>query len=409
MPRYINIKVFGPILLGTLVLFLAACAEEATRPTTPNQPTTPPSVPSPVASMWNKFPGNTETECADGSDYAYYVYPGTVNKLVIDFQGGGACWDDETCSLPIDEPATPGAYNSRVFGEPAPRGIYDKTREDNPTKDWYHAFISYCTADIHIGNSTQTYTNTTSGEEFSVQHKGQVNAQAVLDWIYSEFRAPETILMTGCSAGAYGSISYLPQVRERYPDAAIYQLGDSGAGVTPEVFFSGEDGINHWNTQSVLAELIPELDLSGGLNPTFITNIYELAGAQNPGGIVSQYNSAADGIQILFYALQQGAAFLPSQQEFQQAAQGWIPGLRASLGLIAADTDNFYSYVSELEDNDNPDDGTAHCIINRPEFYSYELNGTSFASWFEDLINGRKDALKNVAPEPSEATAVSLN
>ena len=85
-----------------------------------------------------------------------------------------------------------------------------------------------------------------------------------------------------------------------------------------------------------------------------------------------------------------------------------MPGLRASLGMIAADTDNFYTYISE-EDNTSPDGFTAHCIITKPEFYSYELNGTPFVSWFDDLINGRKAELKNVAPEPSEATAVFSN
>ena len=171
MPRHA--KYFGLVLLGVLTLFLAACGEEVTA--TPTMPTpAPPSVPSLTAGMWNKFPGNNETECADGSDYAYYVYPGTVNKLVIDFQGGGACWDDGTCSLPSEAPGDGGLYNSLIFGEPAPQGIYDKTREDNPTKDWYHAFISYCTADIHLGNSTQTYTNADGSERNSpAQGTGQ--------------------------------------------------------------------------------------------------------------------------------------------------------------------------------------------------------------------------------------------
>ena len=386
-----NLRRYGLILLGVFTLFLVACSEEMTDT---------PRVPDLMEEVWTEFPGNTETECADGSDYSYFVHPGTENKLVIDFQGGGACWDDGTCSLPIDEPGSFGVYNSRVFGEPAPLGLYDKTNPDNPVGDWYHAYIPYCTADIHIGDSTQTYTNPNDGAEITVQHKGQANAQAVLDWVFEEFEAPETIFVTGCSAGgrAYGSIAYTPQIREQYPNADVVQMGDCGAGVTPEVFFEGEDGVSRWNTESVLAELIPQLDLSGGLDATFLTNIYETVGESYPESIVSQYNSAFDGIQIYFYALQQGASFQPSEEELQRATQEWTAGLDTSLSAIDEATDNFYFYTSLLDDDDSLENGTTHCIIGRPEFYTYELNGVPFVSWVDDLVNGRTDELENVSP-----------
>ena len=389
------------LLLSTLVLLFAACTQdEATNPGTPDPE--PPRTPELTANMWNAFTPGDDTICADGSEYEYYVYPGTQNKLVIDFQGGGACWDDGTCSLPTEEPGDGGVYNSRVFGEPAPQGIYDKMNDANPIGDWYHAYISYCTADIHLGNSTQTYTDP-GGETRTVQHKGQVNAQAVLDWVFAEFEAPETIFVTGCSAGAYGSITYMPKIQARYPNANIYQLGDCGAGVTPQAFYEGEDGISRWNTSSVLAELIPSLELSGGLDPTFLASIYVEVGTTYPESILSQYNSAADFIQILFYALQQGASLPPSQEEAQQAAQEWTAGLSASLNEIEAGTDNFYSYTSLLDNNDNPSDGTEHCIITKPEFYTYELNGVPFISWVEDLVNGRAEDLENVSPSAGVA------
>ena len=404
MPRYARQHRNHLFVWLGLVLFLtallAACSEEATTP----EPTEP-RVPDLTAGMWNAFSGNNETECSDGSEYEYYVYPGTENKLVIDFQGGGACWDDGTCSLPSKQPNDGGVYNSVIFGEPAAQGIYDKAEEDNPTKDWYHAFVSYCTADIHLGDSTQTYMNS-DGTERTVQHKGQVNAQAVLDWVYEEFEAPETILMTGCSAGAYGSIAYMPQVRKQYPNSDIYQLGDSGAGVAPQMFFEGEDGTSRWNAQSVLSTLIPELDLSGGLTPSFLTDIYALAGEQNQNGIVSQYNSAFDNIQILFYALQQGATLPLSPEAAQQAAQEWTAGLNASLAGLNESTDNFYSYTSLLDNDDDPQNGTEHCIITKPDLYEYELNGVPFVSWVDDLVNGRTDDLASVAPSTPGMTAL---
>jgi hypothetical protein len=36
--------------------------------------------------------------CSDGSPYRLYVSPGDPKKVVLDFQGGGACWDAATCA-----------------------------------------------------------------------------------------------------------------------------------------------------------------------------------------------------------------------------------------------------------------------------------------------------------------------
>ena len=46
-----------------------------------------------------RLPG---TICGNGSQYKFYVYDSpTSNNLLISFEGGGACWDDLTCSFPF--------------------------------------------------------------------------------------------------------------------------------------------------------------------------------------------------------------------------------------------------------------------------------------------------------------------
>ncbi|MFM8984450.1 MAG: hypothetical protein ACKONH_00050, partial [Planctomycetia bacterium] len=40
-----------------------------------------------------------------------------VNKLLMYYQGGGACWDDATCSLPTCEP------DENANGRDEPNGI----------------------------------------------------------------------------------------------------------------------------------------------------------------------------------------------------------------------------------------------------------------------------------------------
>ena len=62
-------------------------------------PTATPAVPD-LAAGWTKIEPGGDTMCSLGTPYAYYVHPGTVNRLVVYFQGGGACWNDFTCSNP---------------------------------------------------------------------------------------------------------------------------------------------------------------------------------------------------------------------------------------------------------------------------------------------------------------------
>ena len=43
-------------------------------------------------------PVETKGGCANGDDYAFLVRRGrTLDKVVVEFQGGGACWSYETC------------------------------------------------------------------------------------------------------------------------------------------------------------------------------------------------------------------------------------------------------------------------------------------------------------------------
>ena len=39
-----------------------------------------------------------EPICSRGTPYAYWVKRGTNNKLLMYYQGGGACWSYVTCS-----------------------------------------------------------------------------------------------------------------------------------------------------------------------------------------------------------------------------------------------------------------------------------------------------------------------
>jgi hypothetical protein len=64
-----------------------------------------------------------------------------VNRLVIEFRGGGACWNDLTCSISGSLFQETADADAAVLSESV--GIYQHSNLDNPFKDWHHVYIPY--------------------------------------------------------------------------------------------------------------------------------------------------------------------------------------------------------------------------------------------------------------------------
>lgn len=328
---------------------------------------------------WNELNPGGATTCAKEDPYAFFVYPGDAKQVLVDFQGGGACWDDRTCG--IDD-----LYQQRVEGAPEPTGIYDKARADNPFAGWTHVHVPYCTADIHLGDALASYE--VNGETFTLQHRGAVNVRAVLDWIVAAIEAPEVVFVTGCSAGAYGSVVWAPYLQRAYPAAAVHQLGDCGAGIVTEHFMN--EGITRWNVTPALPTFT---GVSDTLEVDFIEQLYQTNGVYLSGR-VSQYNSSFDWVQALYYALMDPSVRLGTILGLMGE---WPEALTASLERISQTTDGFVYYTSDLPNGDEwpllgraPEGVSAHCIITRPEFYTLEVADTPLVDWLADLLAGEQ-------------------
>ena len=51
--------------------------------------------------VWQAVAPGGATACSHGTPYTFFVSPGTVNKLLVEFEGGGCCFDALTCATPI--------------------------------------------------------------------------------------------------------------------------------------------------------------------------------------------------------------------------------------------------------------------------------------------------------------------
>ncbi|HTE52255.1 MAG TPA: pectin acetylesterase-family hydrolase [Kofleriaceae bacterium] len=316
---------------------------------------------------WNEIVPGGDTICSRGSEFAYWVRKGTVNKVVIDYIGGGACWDALTCGFAdslFEE--TVDSVRTRIEDE-EPAGFYDDQNPDNPFKDWYHVVIPYCTGDVHWGDAVAVYGEGTESE-VTINHKGAVNSRAVLDWVFGNFDAPEQVMVTGCSAGSYGAALWSAFVMQHYPDSQVFQFGDSGAGIITDEFF--QDSFPSWNAVDAFPSFIPELDPDQvDILTTALPDLYAGIAGFFPDQWMSQYNTTFDENQHFFYQAMGGG----------DVAE-WSTKMLASIAEIEERTPNFSSFIAP---------GTQHCILPYDNFYTVETGGVKLTDWLNELLTQR--------------------
>ena len=183
------------------------------------------------------------TLCGNGSQYKFFVYDNpTSNNLLLYFEGGGACWDYESCSgrlgilgaanrngLPDDyiESTLPKFVAPLVNG--ADPGIPFRSRTDLVTKGWDVVYMPYCTGDVHVGNSLTTYVDPTGQEPPLVwHHNGYNNTIAALGELATRFPNINKLLVSGFSAGGVATgVGYYFARQILNPNAG-YMINDSG-------------------------------------------------------------------------------------------------------------------------------------------------------------------------------------
>ncbi len=315
---------------------------------------------------WQEIRPGGATACSDGSPWRFYVAQGAADKVIINFQGGGACWDAATCN------PQSRLYTTRLQIQDlqAGQGVFNRNNPENPFRDWTHVFVPYCTADLHWGNNTARY------GDLTIQHKGAVNARQAVLWVFNNIPNPQNVMVTGCSAGGYGSIMWAPYFMRRYPNANVVQMGDAALGVAPASFFPVASST--WGIQSALPGWI------GGLEPGKLgsNDLYKAFAQAYPNRSFAQYSTLLDEVQIFFYSL-----ILSQPRPTPEIAQQWAQGALANLASIKQSAPNFYSYLAP---------GAKHCIIGRPEFYTTKVGDVSFAEWVRKLVSDGKPG--DVAP-----------
>lgn len=89
---------------------------------------------------WIAVTPGGDTDCGLDTPYRFFFHEGPdPSKLLIWFEGGGACWEWVSCS---------GMFDATVADDELDdfRGIFDFGHPGNPFGDFSMLFVPYCTA-----------------------------------------------------------------------------------------------------------------------------------------------------------------------------------------------------------------------------------------------------------------------
>ena len=344
--------------------------------------------PPPPAAPWVRYDNPGPVTGPDGKTYSATCsgVPGTdptfrfwarktdSRNLVVYFEGGGACWDNLTCSYPIGTGLPLQFYVPATSPLASPAlvdGIFRQDNPANPVRDWNFVYIPYCTGDIHSGSATRTYFNAGNPNlpaSYTIQHRGFDNFMVVLDWIRSNFDAPKNILVTGASAGGYGATFNFPHLADAYPNAHMFVLADASQGVTTPAFDAGTPGRGSWNSQ-----------FPSGVDPaTPGEDVLRAMAERHPRAKVSQFTTAADGVQVGFYGVMK--QFYGPGGSCPNAAVDWNNQMLGTLAEYDSQVPNFRYYLAA---------GTYHTLLRSTLFYTESSPGVVFADWLTAMLANR--------------------
>ena len=316
--------------------------------------------------------------------FRFWTRPGKSKDLVVFFEGGGACWDNLTCSFPIGSglPAPAPQFFVPAIApgtDPATyQGLFRADQPANPVAGATMVYIPYCSGDTHIGSSSKQYYNAgnpflpSPPNSFTLQHKGFDNFMVVLDWIRKNVDKPKNSLVTGPSAGGYGATANFPWIAESFPQAHMSLLADASQGVTTPSFDTGNPGRNSWNPQ-----LAPWVF---GNNPSAIPGheLISRVAAAYPKAKVAQFTTRLDEVQIGFYGVMK--QFYPPGGVCPSPVSDWNQQMLGALSSYRAGVPNYRHYVAE---------GSYHTILRSPGFYTEASAGIPYVRWLDQMLANR--------------------
>jgi hypothetical protein len=359
------------LIIASLVA-LASCSssgDDATPATTVAAATAPATTDAPVATHapattepavvavgeWQSRPGGPDCKCSDGSPFEIWERPADPLKVMLYFEGGGACFSAETCG----PDSTTYNRNLELGSAPDLRGVFDESNPENPIADWSIVYVPYCTGDVHLGDAETVYSDTVT-----INHNGFANGETGLQTVIANYPDVEQLLVAGSSAGSIPTPGYAGLAADALPEAEIVTFGDSSAGYPDVPALNATIG-GLWG----ILENVPDWPVNEGLTPEewSMPGLYVQSGIQHPEITFARFDFAYDEVQASFAAL--GGVDADDLLAFIEVSESDIE----AAGVPIA------SYTAP---------GTTHTILGSDGFYEMDVEGVRLVDFFATLVGG---------------------
>ena len=306
------------------------------------------------------------TKSSDGSEWHGLIRLCTENKVVVYFFGGGASINGYTSEHGNEFFATTASVQDFVAS-----GGIGSDAEENPFKDWTFLVLPYASGDFHSGTGEYHYTD--GGKEKIVYHNGYNNYSAFMDAAKPYVGEPDTLLVTGFSAGGFGTSLLADDVIDRFPSAEnITVCVDSSL-----LLYDGwhETAVGLWHSPAEISDRLT----TDNIVLDSLTALYEKRG---------------DSVKILFDCsyrddtLMQYQSFIHTGKmdktealgdQFQADLSKMVAGLQANIPGVGI-------YIWNCGE-DSETHNTQHTIISSNVFDKLE-DGVSVADWIFAAVNG---------------------
>ena len=298
---------------------------------------------------------------SDGSEWHGIFRKGTENKVVVYFFGGGVSITPETSEGGKQFYAT-----SMLAQDFVAQGGIGSSADNNPFKDWSFIVIPYATGDFHAG------TGIYEGER-TVYHTGYNNYSAFIEQIKPYVGEPDTLLVTGFSAGGFATALLADDVIDRFPSAGnVTVCVDSSL-----LLYDGwhDTAVDLWRTPSEISDRLTTDNL-----------VLD--------SLIALYEKRGDSVKILFDCsyrddtLMQYQSYIDTgkMDKTRELGDNFQQDLKEMVIALQANIPNVGIYIwSNGEDPDTHN--TQHTIISSNVFDSLG-NDRSVGEWIFDAVNG---------------------
>ena len=317
-----------------------------------------------VGAWYRVTPENAKA--SDGSEWHGIFRKGSENKVVVYFFGGGVSITGETSEGGTDFFATTMTAQDFVA-----QGGIGSMADENPFRDWTFIVIPYASGDFHTGTGEYHYIK--NGKEKVVYHNGYNNYSVFIEEIKEYVGEPDTLLVTGFSAGGFATSLLADDVIDRFPTAQnITVCVDSSL-----LLYDGwhDTAVNLWKSPKEISDRLT----TNNIVLDSLTALYEKRG---------------NSVKILFDCsyrddtLQQYQAYIDSGKmdktkelgdQFQQNLKNMVKGLHENIPGIGI-------YIWSFN-QDEVTRNTQHTIISSNVFDKLG-NERSVCEWIYGAVMG---------------------